>query len=131
MAQSSRSVSSRRRRNWDSDFRSCEASTAPPLYTLRRHPEAQALASPEGGGNGHGVRLILPGDRKRDGTSGRPWFVMANEGSKVLMHSIVLDHDTDFDAWRKAARRLAMAEVAPADVTWTVAGNEPELFPAS
>jgi DNA polymerase len=47
------------------------------------------------------------------------------------MHSIVLDSDTDFDGWRKAARTLALGDVAPADVTWTVAGDEPELFPAS
>jgi probable DNA metabolism protein len=47
------------------------------------------------------------------------------------MQTIVLDSDTDFDGWRKAARRLALGNVAPADVTWTVAGDEPELFPAS
>ncbi len=46
------------------------------------------------------------------------------------MHHIRLDGDTDFDGWRKAARELVLADVAPADVTWTVAGDEPELFDA-
>jgi DNA polymerase len=48
------------------------------------------------------------------------------------MHTITLDGETDFDGWRKAARLLAMNGVAPADVTWIVAGgDEPELFPAA
>ena len=48
------------------------------------------------------------------------------------MHTITLDGETDFDGWRKAARLLAMNSVAPADVTWIVAGSdEPELFPAA
>lgn len=46
------------------------------------------------------------------------------------MHHIRLDSDTDFDGWRTAARGLVVADVAPADVTWTVAGDEPELFDA-
>ncbi|MGP9811787.1 UdgX family uracil-DNA binding protein [Rhodopseudomonas sp. NSM] len=46
------------------------------------------------------------------------------------MHHIRLDSDTDFDGWRKAARELVLADVAPADVTWTVVGDEPELFDA-
>ncbi|MBR0694649.1 UdgX family uracil-DNA binding protein [Bradyrhizobium lablabi] len=46
------------------------------------------------------------------------------------MHTITLDSETDFDGWRKAARRLAQNEVKPADVTWTVRGGEPELFAA-
>ncbi len=46
------------------------------------------------------------------------------------MHTITLDGETDFDGWRKAARLLAMNGVAPADVSWIVAGgDEPELFP--
>jgi probable DNA metabolism protein len=44
------------------------------------------------------------------------------------MHIITLDSETDFDGWRKAARALVLHEVKPADVTWTVLGNEPELF---
>ena len=47
------------------------------------------------------------------------------------MHSIVLESDTDFEGWRKAARKLAINDIAPTDVTWTVAGAEPELFSAS
>ena len=44
------------------------------------------------------------------------------------MHFITLHGETDFDGWRNAARALALNKVAPSDVTWTVAGNAPELF---
>src|SRR3954468_19530182 len=44
------------------------------------------------------------------------------------MHFITLDHETDFDGWRKAARALALNDVKPADVTWRVQGDAPELF---
>ena len=44
------------------------------------------------------------------------------------MHHITLDHETDFDGWRKAARALALNGVKPADVAWNVAGGAPELF---
>ena len=47
------------------------------------------------------------------------------------MQLIILDSETDFDGWRKAARALALNEIKPSDVTWTVRGNEPErLEPA-
>ncbi|MBR0872264.1 UdgX family uracil-DNA binding protein [Bradyrhizobium tropiciagri] len=46
------------------------------------------------------------------------------------MHTITLDSATDFDGWRKAARLLALNDVQPQDVTWTVRGGEPELFAA-
>lgn len=47
------------------------------------------------------------------------------------MHRIRLDSDTDFDGWRTAARELVLADVAPADIAWSVAGgDEPELFDA-
>jgi DNA polymerase len=44
------------------------------------------------------------------------------------MHFITLDSETDFEGWRKAARALALNGVKPSDVTWTIRGNEPELF---
>ena len=44
------------------------------------------------------------------------------------MHFITLEHETDFDGWRNAARRLALADVSPPDVTWHVRGDAPELF---
>jgi uracil-DNA glycosylase len=44
------------------------------------------------------------------------------------MHFITLASETDFDGWRAAARALALNDVTPADVTWTVKGNQPELF---
>ncbi|HEV7878137.1 UdgX family uracil-DNA binding protein [Bradyrhizobium sp.] len=47
------------------------------------------------------------------------------------MHFISLNSEADFEGWRKAARALALNNVAPAGVTWTVAGNEPELFEQS
>jgi uracil-DNA glycosylase len=43
------------------------------------------------------------------------------------MNYVVLDHETDFDGWRKAARALALNRMAPEDVTWSVKGDE-ELF---
>lgn len=36
------------------------------------------------------------------------------------MYVIILDNETNFDGWRKAARTLALHHVAPADVTWRV-----------
>src|SRR4030081_3629417 len=47
------------------------------------------------------------------------------------MHLISLANETDFEGWRTAARALALNNVAPAEVTWTVQGNEPELFQPS
>lgn len=44
------------------------------------------------------------------------------------MHFITLDNETDFDGWRNAARTLALNDVKPADVTWRVRGDAPELF---
>jgi DNA polymerase len=44
------------------------------------------------------------------------------------MHTISLDHDTDFHGWRKAARALILNGIKPADVTWSVAGGEADLF---
>jgi probable DNA metabolism protein len=44
------------------------------------------------------------------------------------MHLITLDSETDFNGWRQAARALALNHVGPSGVTWTVRGNEPELF---
>jgi uracil-DNA glycosylase len=44
------------------------------------------------------------------------------------MHFITLDSETDFDGWRAAARNLVLNDVKPADVTWRVKDNEPELF---
>ena len=44
------------------------------------------------------------------------------------MHFITLDGETDFDGWRKAARLLALNEVNPNDVTWTVRGDASDLF---
>ncbi len=44
------------------------------------------------------------------------------------MRVITLDSETDFDGWRKAARTLVLNGIAPREVTWTVRGDEPELF---
>jgi uracil-DNA glycosylase len=46
------------------------------------------------------------------------------------MHIMMLDNDTDFERWRRAARLMALNGVKPADVMWTVRG-ETELFAAS
>ncbi|MBV8924714.1 MAG: UdgX family uracil-DNA binding protein, partial [Bradyrhizobium sp.] len=39
--------------------------------------------------------------------------------------------ETDFDGWRKAARKLALNHIEPVDVSWSVRGNEPGLFEMS
>ena len=43
------------------------------------------------------------------------------------MRSAVLAHETDFVGWRAAARALALADVPPADVVWSV-GAAVDLF---
>ncbi len=45
-----------------------------------------------------------------------------------MQHIIPLDGETDFDGWRKAARALVLNDIKPSDVTWSVAGDAPELF---
>jgi DNA polymerase len=47
------------------------------------------------------------------------------------MHHIILTSETDFDGWRKVARTLALHEVEPSAVTWSVRSNAPELFEPS
>lgn len=44
------------------------------------------------------------------------------------MHFITLDSETDFIGWRNAARALVLNDVKPADITWRVRGDAPELF---
>ncbi|MBR0824209.1 UdgX family uracil-DNA binding protein [Bradyrhizobium manausense] len=39
------------------------------------------------------------------------------------MQLIILTSETDFDGWRTAARSLALHRIDPADVTWTVRGQ--------
>ncbi len=47
------------------------------------------------------------------------------------MNTIAIEHETDFDGWRQAARALVLDGVKPADVTWTVKTSaEEELFTA-
>jgi probable DNA metabolism protein len=42
------------------------------------------------------------------------------------MHTIILERETDFDGWRKAARVLVLNGVKPSEVTWRVRGDAPE-----
>ena len=49
----------------------------------------------------------------------------------VLMHVIALATETDFEGWRDAARALALNDISPNDVTWTVASRDDGLFAAS
>ncbi|UQR66097.1 UdgX family uracil-DNA binding protein [Bradyrhizobium sp. C-145] len=46
------------------------------------------------------------------------------------MYLITLDSQTDFESWRKTARALALHQIAPADVTWSVQGRAKEAVPA-
>ncbi|HEY0219228.1 MAG TPA: UdgX family uracil-DNA binding protein [Afipia sp.] len=47
------------------------------------------------------------------------------------MHIVILDNETDFIGWRNAARALASNNIAPDDVSWTVAGDDAGLFAPS
>jgi len=47
------------------------------------------------------------------------------------MNTIVLKHQTDFDGWRQAARALVLDGITPADVTWSIEGDEGQLFEAA
>jgi probable DNA metabolism protein len=44
--------------------------------------------------------------------------------NRARIHSISLEHETDFDGWRKAARALVQNGVKPSEVTWTVRGDQ-------
>src|SRR3712207_559576 len=44
------------------------------------------------------------------------------------MHVAQLADEDDFEGWRDAARRLAMAGVAPAEVSWRVGGEPGDLL---
>ena len=46
------------------------------------------------------------------------------------MNHVVLEHETDFDGWRQAARTLVLDGITPEDVTWHVRGDE-DLFALS
>jgi uracil-DNA glycosylase len=46
------------------------------------------------------------------------------------MHLITLDHETDFDGWRRAARALVLNDVSPSEVVWRMHdAREPKAVP--
>src|SRR5262245_20089997 len=46
---------------------------------------------------------------------------------RTMSHLITLDHETDFDGWRRAARTLVLNGVQPSEVTWRVGeAGEPQ-----
>ena len=46
----------------------------------------------------------------------------------MTLHTIILGSETDFAGWRDAARALALANVPPEHITWTVKGRAAQLF---
>ena len=99
MARDWRNGSSRRRRNWDLDFRLTAViarSEATKQSIFSAVATLDCFAS-----------LAMTRSRQRAST----------------MHIITLDSETDFDGWRKAARALALNDVKPSDVTWNVRGR--------
>lgn len=44
------------------------------------------------------------------------------------MHAVALSRDDDFDGWRAAARRLALAAVPPGEIAWCVGDQPSDLF---
>jgi len=47
------------------------------------------------------------------------------------MKYIAIEHETDFEGWRVAARALALNNIAPDDVIWTVRTQAVEIFEPS
>lgn len=47
------------------------------------------------------------------------------------MIAVTLDTPDDYDGWRDAVRRLILADVAPAAISWSVAGRDGDLFAPS
>jgi uracil-DNA glycosylase len=45
----------------------------------------------------------------------------------IVMRQIALKSETDWDGWRQAARRLALAGIEPAETVWTVGGKTDPL----
>jgi len=45
------------------------------------------------------------------------------------MYRVVLGHEADWDGWRRAARALALAEIAPEDIAWTAGTGAPTALP--
>ena len=43
------------------------------------------------------------------------------------MNHVVVEHETDFDGWRQAARSLVLDGITPEDVMWSIRGDD-ELF---
>jgi len=46
------------------------------------------------------------------------------------MHAVELEAEDDFEGWREAARALAAAGVAPAEISWRIAGEAGDLLAA-
>ena len=46
------------------------------------------------------------------------------------MHIAYLADEDDFDGWRDAARRFALADISPADIVWQVGDIPGDLFAA-
>ena len=44
------------------------------------------------------------------------------------MNTIILEHETDFESWRQAARTLVLEDIKPEEVMWRVRSDEDELF---
>ncbi len=47
------------------------------------------------------------------------------------MRHVALTSQTDFEGWRTAARAMALCDIPPSDVIWTINDGEAELFAAA
>ncbi|MGI6856600.1 UdgX family uracil-DNA binding protein [Mesorhizobium sp. 1B3] len=54
---------------------------------------------------------------------------MTQAAFALSRYNVGLASETDFAGWRDAARELALADVSPADVAWTVAEGTSGVFP--
>jgi DNA polymerase len=74
---------------------------------------------------------VVPGERIRQRTQVFSFFSSERKslfrGMGLTIETIILGHQTDFPAWRSAARRLALAGIPPENTIWSV-GEANDLF---
>jgi probable DNA metabolism protein len=56
---------------------------------------------------------------------------MHQRDCRIVMRQIALSSETDWDGWRQAARRLVLAGIEPAELSWSVCGKSDPLPDAS
>src|SRR5690606_37120917 len=76
----------------------------------------------------HRRRGLVAGRADRPGPPAPEAGAAARAIGAVLMHLVRLHRPNDFDEWRRHARGLIAAGIAPADIAWRHGDDEDELF---